>query len=64
MAFARLTSLLRNLLHKQREDRELDEEVRAHEQLLADEKMRAGMNPQEARREARLELGGVEQVKE
>jgi predicted permease len=59
-----LTSLLRNLLHKQREERELDDEVRAHELLLADEKIRAGMNPQEAHRQARLELGGVEQVKE
>jgi len=64
MALARLTSLLRNLLHKQREDRDLDEEVRAHEQLLADEKIRTGMDPQEAHRQARLELGGVEQVKE
>ncbi|MBA0088691.1 MAG: ABC transporter permease, partial [Acidobacteria bacterium Pan2503] len=42
----------------------MDAEVRAHELLLADEKIRAGMNPQEARRQARLELGGVEQVKE
>src|SRR6266699_2954948 len=64
MAFARMKSLLRNLLHKQREERELDKEVRAHELLLADENIRAGMNPQEARRQARLELGGVEQVKE
>ena len=64
MALARLISLLRNLLHKQREERELDAEVRAHELLLADEKMRAGMNPKEAERQARLELGGVEQVKE
>jgi hypothetical protein len=64
MAFARMKSLLRNLLHKQREERELDKEVRAHELLLADENIRAGMNPEEARRQARLELGGVEQVKE
>lgn len=64
MAFVRLTSLLRNLLHKQREERDLDHEIRSHELLLADERIRAGMNPQEARRQARLELGGVEQVKE
>jgi predicted permease len=64
MALIRLASLLRNVLHKQREERELDEEIRAHELLLADEKLRAGMKPQEARRQARLELGGVEQVKE
>jgi len=64
MALIRLACLLRNVLHKQREERELDEEIRAHELLLADEKLRRGMNPQEARRQARLELGGVEQVKE
>jgi len=64
MTFTRLASLLRNLLHKQSEERELDEEVRAHEQLLADEKISSGMSPQEAHRQAHLELGGVEQVKE
>jgi putative ABC transport system permease protein len=64
MVLPRLISLLRNLLHKKREERELDEEVRAHELLLADEKIRTGMNPQEAYRQARWELGGVEQVKE
>lgn len=64
MVLPRLTSLLRNLFHKQREERELDEEVRSHALLVADEKIRAGMSPQEAHRQARLELGGVEQVKE
>ncbi|HXW57324.1 MAG TPA: ABC transporter permease [Candidatus Cybelea sp.] len=64
MNFPRFASLLRNLLHREREEHELDEEVCTHEQLLVDENMRAGMNPQEARRQARLELGGVEQVKE
>ena len=64
MAFARMKSLLRNLLHKQREERELEKEVRGYELLLADENIRAGMNPEEARRQARLDLGGVEQVKE
>jgi putative ABC transport system permease protein len=64
MGFRRLTSLLRNLLHGERKERELDEEVRAHELLLADEKIRAGMNSEEAHRQARLELGGLEQLKE
>ena len=31
---------------------------------LAEEKMRQGLSPEEARRAARLELGGIEQVKE
>ncbi len=64
MAFNRLTSLARNLFFRQREERELDEEIRAHELLLVDEKIGAGMSPQEARRQARLELGGLEQTKE
>ena len=64
MTFSRLASLLRNLFLRQREERELDKEVRAHELLLADENIRAGLNPEEAGRQARLELGGVEQVKE
>lgn len=64
MSFVRMASLLRNLLHKRRKERELDDEVRSYELLLADEKVRAGLNPQEAGRQARLELGGLEQVKE
>jgi len=64
MVLSRLTSLLRNLLDQQRQERELDREVRTYELLLADEKIRAGMSPCEAHRQARLELGGVEQVKE
>ena len=64
MDLEHLASLFRNLFHKQREERELDAEVRAHELLMADEKIRAGIDPQEARRQARLELGGLEQVKE
>jgi putative ABC transport system permease protein len=60
----RLSSLWRNLTHKPRVERELDEELAAYLALLAEEKMRAGMSPQAARRAARLELGGIEQVKE
>ena len=38
--------------------------MRSYDQLLADEKIRNGMSPQQARRNARIELGGIEQVKE
>jgi hypothetical protein len=57
-------SLLRNLLSSRRVDGELDQEVRAHWDLLTDENIRPGMSPQQARRVARIELGGIEQVKE
>jgi macrolide transport system ATP-binding/permease protein len=60
----RLRNVLRGFWHRQRADEELDEEVRAYAEMLAEEKMRNGMNARDARREAEMELGGVEQVKE
>jgi putative ABC transport system permease protein len=60
----RLASLWRNLSRKARVDRDLDDELASYLALLAAEKERAGMSPQAARRAARLDLGGVEQVKE
>jgi MacB-like periplasmic core domain len=60
----RIASLLRNISGKQRNEQNLDDEVHSYVELLAEEKMRNGMNPEEARRAARIELGGVEQVKE
>jgi putative ABC transport system permease protein len=60
---ARCRSLFRNLLGKSGVERELDAELRAHIDLLASEKMAAGMAPDDARRSARMEVG-AEQVKE
>ena len=62
--FSRLTSLFRNLAHKQENEQELDQEVSSYLDLLTEEKIRSGMAPEAARRAAKLELGGVEQVKE
>jgi putative ABC transport system permease protein len=62
--FSRMTSLFRNLSHRQKNEQELDQEVSSYLDLLAEEKVRSGMTPEAARRAARLELGGVEQVKE
>jgi putative ABC transport system permease protein len=59
-----LRSLLRNLFTRPRVERDLDDELRAYLDQLIDEKRRAGMSEVEARREARIELGGLEQVKE
>lgn len=61
---ARLFSLWRNLLHRNRGDRDLDEELRAVFELLVDEKVRSGMHPDEARRAARLELGSQDSLKD
>jgi predicted permease len=61
---SRMKNFFRNIFAKRRNDGELDDEVHSYVDLLAEEKMRAGMNPEQARRAARIELGGVEQVKE
>jgi hypothetical protein len=60
----RIFSLWRNLIHKDRVERELTEEIHAYRDLLIEEKIKEGHEPSEARRIGSLELGGVEQVKE
>ena len=55
---------IREMFAKQRRDAELDEELQAHLEMLAEENMQRGMSTEEARRAAKMELGGVEQVKE
>ena len=54
---ARLKSLWRNLRHRDRVDDDLDREVRAVFDILVDEKTRAGLSLEQARRSAALELG-------
>ena len=44
--------------------RDVDEEIQAYMDLLIAEKMKAGMTLDDARRAARLEVGGVEHIKE
>jgi putative ABC transport system permease protein len=60
----RARSLLRNFFSSRRVEADLDQEVHAHLEMLTEENIRAGAPPAEARRAARMELGGVEQVKE
>jgi len=52
------------LFAKQRRDSELAAELESHVQLHIDENLRAGMPPEEARRQALMQLGGLEQTKE
>jgi predicted permease len=61
---AKTRSFLRNLFLARRVEAELDEEVRGHLEMLVEENVRSGMTMAEARRAARMELGGVDQVKE
>jgi hypothetical protein len=60
----RLSSLWRNLFRKVRKDRELTEEIEAYLELLVEQKIIEGLDPEEARRAALIELGGKEQIKE
>src|ERR1043166_8491496 len=55
---------LLRLLRRRALDRDLDRELRAHLDLMTDDLIRTGLSPAEAGLQARLALGGVEQVKE
>ncbi len=45
-------------------DRDFDQELESHLDMLAEEHRRRGMTPEQARRAARLELGGLAQLRE
>jgi putative ABC transport system permease protein len=62
--FNRLLSLFRNLFRKDRNERNLSDELQTHLDQLTEEEIRAGIPPAAARRAALIELGGMEQVKE
>jgi len=58
--FARLAGVFTG----SRRDRELSDELEFHLQMHIDDNLRRGMSPEEARRQAVIDLGGVEQTKE
>jgi hypothetical protein len=55
---------LRSLFRRERLDRELNDELAAHLEMHVADNLRAGMSPDNARRDALLKLGGMEQTKE
>ncbi len=59
-----LRNLVRNLIRQRRVERDLDDEIRGYLDMLTDDKISRGLPGAEARREALIELGGIEQVKE
>src|SRR5687768_12082125 len=59
-----LRALVRWLFRRDEIERALDTDLMDYIERSAAEKMRAGMTEAEARRAARIELGGVEQTKE
>ena len=62
--YYRIRSLISNLFRRDRVEHELDAEVNSYLEQLIDERISEGLAPDAARRAARLELGGIEQVKE
>ena len=60
----RLSALWRNLVHGRRVERELDDELRSTLDMLVAAKLRQGMQPDDARRAAAIELGGLAVVKQ
>jgi predicted permease len=53
-----------SFLRKKELDEDLDAELASHIDLATEENLRRGMPAEEARRKARIEMGGFEQVKE
>jgi predicted permease len=59
---SRLRALWNSVFRRKLLDRDLDEELQAYLELVSAEKIRDGMSPEEACRDARRDMGGVEQV--
>ena len=57
-------SRLGELFAKRRREQELSAEMDSHLQLHIDDNLRAGMSPAQARREAVMKLGGIEQTRQ
>ncbi len=62
--WARFRSWLGAMLQRSRLESEMDAELRFHMEAYAQDLVRGGVPHQEAMRRARIELGGVERVKE
>ena len=59
-----LASRIHGVFSQRRLERELDDELLSHIQMLAEDNLKRGMSPEEARYAARRAFGGVEQTKE
>jgi macrolide transport system ATP-binding/permease protein len=53
-----------DVFNRHRTDRDLAAELESHLQFHIDDNLRAGMAPEEARRQALIQLGGLDQTKE
>jgi putative ABC transport system permease protein len=64
VSLRRMFSRIRGLFAFHREDKEFTAELDEHLNMLAEENIRRGMNPAEARRQAHIRLGGTSQLRE
>jgi putative ABC transport system permease protein len=62
--FYTLVARFREFVRPAAGDDDFDQELATHLSMAEEDKVRRGMSPAEARREARLELGGVTQLRE
>jgi hypothetical protein len=62
--FADLIYRLRALFRRKSVEAEMNEELRSHLENHTEKYMKSGLTVKEAKRRARLDLGGLEQVKE
>lgn len=62
--FSDLGARLASMVWRRREEREMDEELRFHMEMEAEQQRRAGASPDAARRRGMIALGGVERTKE
>ena len=62
--FHRLKSIVLWIVRRDKAEQDLNDELQAFVDMAAADKVRYGTEPEEARRLAVLELGGIEQIKE
>lgn len=60
----RVRALVRNFINRRKVESDLSDEIRSYRELLEEQKIRDGMDAASARREASLELGAAEELKE
>ncbi|HEV2484429.1 MAG TPA: ABC transporter permease [Terracidiphilus sp.] len=64
MSMREAVNRVRSFFYKQRRDAELEAELAVHVELAVEENLRYGLTPEEARRQALIRFGGIEQAKE
>jgi putative ABC transport system permease protein len=62
--FRKLSNYVRAVFHKDKVERDMDQELRFHLEMEVESNIKRGMDPAVARREALLKFGGVEKFKE